>query len=989
MDPIIAVFLQAIDLGVSLAGEARARKGAKDASALFRGLRSLDSDSLSASLSKVRLAGMLGSTLKAQDAKRALANPQLSRLVTELIFVSLVAEDKESADMVKDSLRLVVANTVRSTASQEDANNFGLQLASAFEELCVAAAEKVIQNSPDAFVAFQQTGLLRRATAILQNISDHHEAVVRVTNAATARERDRFISDYRKSCAEKHGYITPPDFKTSRKLPMEQLYVPPRISSNRRSVHAGNLSVEQFMTSIDRTVVLGDPGGGKSTLSGYIASRLARDKAGPVPFHVVLREFAAHGQRLSIVDYIEHQMGPGYEVKMEAGVVRDLLLTGKALVIFDGLDELLNAGQRREMQQRVELFSIQYPHAPVLVTSRRVGYEQAQLDGAIFSTYHLGSFEQEQVAEYAVKWFSAQDEFTEQKADERATAFVEQSAAVLDLRRNPLMLSLMCILFRGENYIPKNRPDVYSKCATLLFDQWDGTRGIEVPLQARDHVDAAMKYIAFEFLQSDAHDTGITERVLVQMMSNYLYSAGALENEDQAEKAAREFVDYCSGRAWVFTDAGSTGDGEPIYTFTHRTFMEYFAAVHLTRITDTPEALASRLLPQIAAEEWDVVAQLAVQQVNFSTESGSARALAAILKDGRKRTPENRANVLYFVVRCLAFAIVPVSLVRQIATACVSFALTTKLARRERHEMRPLLGLRVYADDREASIAAQQVQDDLSSAITDPATREISRWILLRLLLLSQTASLAPISPVDPAWETLLVDLAHQQRNLLVAEEPLDAPAASLLAWHGVLEDKLALEIIRDPALPFWARYFEDDNVASWSSANASGSRLFIKYAASTRTRLRPEQHAWVLTLASAFLEDFSVLPRVMPGLFSRRVSLRRNVGTTAETVEDIDIRVADAALLSVLGNAELIGGSSRHTRERTVHMVLGVFAAEDGGSPLEALKAFATAGVRDIAEKWEAGEVSIFHTERGSEDVDVLFEFSSDVYSDEQVAPD
>lgn len=987
MDPVVAVFLQAIDLGVNLAAEARARKGSKDALSLFRSLRGLDADSLSASFSNVKLAGMMGPTLKARDAQRALANAEVLRLVTELVFASLVSEDKEAASVVRDSIRMVVTDALRSAASEDDAASFGSQVAAAFEDLSVATAERVIEVNPDTFTAFQQTALLRRATAILQNISDHHEAIVRVTNSATARERERFISDYRKACAEKHGYITPPDFKTSRKLPMEQLYVPPSISSHRRALAAGDLDVSEFIQSIDRTVVLGDPGGGKSTLSGFIASRLAKRQNGMVPFHVVLREFATHSQSLSIVDYIERQMGPGYEVNLEKGVVRDLLLTGRAMVIFDGLDELLNAGQRRDMQQRVELFGIQYPHAPILVTSRRVGYEQAQLDSAIFTVYHLGAFEQAQVAEYADKWFSAQDEYTEAQAKQKAQAFVEQSASVLDLRRNPLMLSLMCILFRGENYIPKNRPDVYSKCATLLFDQWDGTRGIEVPLQARDHVDAAMKYIAFEFLQSDAHDSGITERVLVRMMSDYLYAEGAMENEAQAEKAAKEFVDYCSGRAWVFTDAGSTGDDEPIFTFTHRTFMEYFAAVHLTRITDTPEALVSKLLPQIAAEEWDVVAQLAVQQVNFSTQGGSARALTALLKDGRKRTPENRANVLYFVVRCLAFAIVPVSLVRQIATTCVAFALTLNPSRAERHELRPLLALRLYAEDREADIASQQVQDDLANAMDRRETALIGRWILLRLLLLTQTTSFASNGRVDPRWGTVMVTLARARKDALTGADLFDAPTALLLGWFEIIGHEQALGVIRACGLPFWARYFEIEDKSSWSSAGASVARLFLKYAASGREHLSDDQHAWVRMLANGFLEDFHVLPRVFPASVTRRATLRRTRVMSADTVRDLDVAVADATLLSILANAEIMAGASRHTRGHTLYLAVGMFRSDSETSPVDELKAVVSSNVRDLADAWEAGELSIFSTDVAAEDQDVLFDFPPDVDVDEQQA--
>ena len=47
---------------------------------------------------------------------------------------------------------------------------------------------------------------------------------------------------------------------------------------------------------------------------------------------------------------------------------------------------------------------------------------------------------------------------------------------------------------------------------------------------------------------------------------------------------------------WVFSDAGTTAAGERLYAFTHRTFLEYFAAAQLAYDSDTPEQLASNLL---------------------------------------------------------------------------------------------------------------------------------------------------------------------------------------------------------------------------------------------------------------------------------------------------------------------------------------------------------------------------------------------------------
>ena len=102
-----------------------------------------------------------------------------------------------------------------------------------------------------------------------------------------------------------------------------------------------------------------------------------------------------------------------------------LLLTGQAVVIFDGLDELLDTSRRADVASRVEHFCREYPLAPVLVTSRVVGYDQAGLDESQFVRYRLGGFRDEDVAQYARKWFALQEDAPQDDAE----AFLTESEA--------------------------------------------------------------------------------------------------------------------------------------------------------------------------------------------------------------------------------------------------------------------------------------------------------------------------------------------------------------------------------------------------------------------------------------------------------------------------------------------------------------------------------------------------------------------------------
>jgi predicted NACHT family NTPase len=294
------------------------------------------------------------------------------------------------------------------------------------------------------------------------------------------------------------------------------------------------------------------------------------------------------------------------------------------------------------------------------------------LDEQVFDTLRIAPFDDTKVREYVTKWFAADLELTNQQKEEKSHAFLRESNTVPDLRTNPLMLALMCNIYRGENYIPRNRLDVYEKCALMLFEKWDKSRGINVPLPFEAHVRPAMMYLA-HWVFSDEHlQGGVSEHALIAKCTEYLCPR-RYEDVDHAGQATAEFIEFCRGRAWVFTDTGTTKDGERLYQFTHRTFLEYFTAAHLVRTHATPELLGAALLPKIAAREWDVVAQLAFQLQNKNVEGAGDSLIASLLENARRRNQESeRPNMLSFAARALEFLVPSPALTREIVSACMN-----------------------------------------------------------------------------------------------------------------------------------------------------------------------------------------------------------------------------------------------------------------------------------------------------------------------------
>lgn len=545
-----------------------------------------------------------------------------------------------------------------------------------------------------------------------------------------AKLLSEFEKKYRRQISKRHGWIVPPDFNQPRKVPIDQLYVAPQFM--RRKGEKEVLTLPALLSHSQRVVILGNPGAGKSTFAFKLCYSLATHpsqlplmgRQDFVPILVVLREYGAkkHSHDYSILQFIKTKVQADYQIEPPPGAIEALLQGERAVVIFDGLDELLDTSSRQEISRDVESFCHLYPALPVYITSREVGYEQAPLDETNFEIFHLNPFNEMQVQEYITKWFNINTDLIPEEKKMKIEAFLKESYIVPDLRSNPLMLALMCNIYRGENYIPRNRPEVYEKCATMLFERWDKSRGIHVTLPLDWHISPMMKYLAHWIYTSKGLREGVTERRLIAKATEYLRGR-RFEDRDEAEYAALQFIDFCcKGRAWVFTDSGTTKEGERLYQFTHPTFLEFFTAAYLERTCETLEKLLDNLLPKISHREWDNVAQLAFQLRSKNSEDAGDRLLTALIKQAnevvqsrnknsklrpgkvsrlsrrneatpfRNKNSQDKLdsgdgilpstlewNILSFAARCLEFIVPSPKITRNITKACIDYVLTCGL----------------------------------------------------------------------------------------------------------------------------------------------------------------------------------------------------------------------------------------------------------------------------------------------------------------------
>lgn len=485
-----------------------------------------------------------------------------------------------------------------------------------------------------------------------------------------------FADQMRAQVASVHRHMRLPHLGESRSVPYDQLYVAPVLRPEQESSRAPLLS--ELVLPGRRSVVLGDPGAGKSTLAAKLAHDIASgripDAAGRVPFLMVLRNFTTAFRRggRGLTHHLEQICADPYNLTPPPDAVEYLLRNGRAVVLLDGLDELVSPELRRNVVQLVDGFVSRYPQVPVIVTARRIGYADAPLDRRLFTVGVVSRMSADQVEEYAHRWFALDEATAAGDRRSMAVSFLEESEQVAELRANPLLLALLCAMYSSEHYIPRNLAQVYERCAVMLFDRWDSMRGIAVPLQFQGRLRGAVQHLAWNLFNAEESGKALPRHRIVRLLVERLVAIKF--DEDEATATAEQFLEFCTGRAWILTDVGAT-ETEPRYGFTHRTFLEYFAAEHLVRTNPSAERLWSALRPRVLAGEWDVVAQIALQLLDRNVEGGAEEVLRLVL-DSDVGHPHQESRLRGFAARALGYTQPAYDVIFDVAAVAVKSAVS-------------------------------------------------------------------------------------------------------------------------------------------------------------------------------------------------------------------------------------------------------------------------------------------------------------------------
>jgi hypothetical protein len=416
--------------------------------------------------------------------------------------------------------------------------------------------------------------------------------------------------------------------------------------------------LEQALAEQRRIMIEGPAGSGKSTLLQWIAVQAAQNSFPEtmqawnqlVPFFIRLRRCRQDG-------FPPPEAWPRLEANTVAGTMppewaHELLESGRALVLIDGVDEM-PLRQRNDFLREIRALVKQYPLARYAVTSRPSAVNEKQwpewrdwLRDAHFVEAAMREMEGEQLEIFVAQWHNALRESVAQE-EEKAQASQNRDKLIqllrkrLDLRQlaaTPLLAAMICALYQDrQDNIPRERLKLYEECVEMLLER----------REQRKEVDLSQDYVNLSYSQKIA----LLRELAYWMLDNELSVASSEDAEtifnqtlpglnlsDISGAQIRQlFVDRIGLLQEAIVDEIS---------FRHRSFQEYLAA----------QAAIYRgnigvLLKHARHDQWRETIILAA---GLAPAREKEKLLNGLIKKAEKlQTDTNRRQLLLLALACL------------------------------------------------------------------------------------------------------------------------------------------------------------------------------------------------------------------------------------------------------------------------------------------------------------------------------------------------
>lgn len=370
-----------------------------------------------------------------------------------------------------------------------------------------------------------------------------------------------------------------------------------------------------------RLLIKGEPGSGKTIMLKFIALMLTHGNAGAArlgldaPYLPIFVRLANYAEKLKLnsslaletflLDYINSYY-PGEKGQPE--FLRLALDKGACLILLDGLDEVGDIGDtlmhgntlRSETIKQVQRFVSRRCNEKctnrIIVTSRLEGYTAGDLMD--FREMEISRLRvPDEVEAFLLRWYTAWLQEADSRLDYEAAqkraqrdyvngimASINQSESVRRLAMNPLLLTILAIIYETGKKLPNRRVELYETVAKTMIENWRQSQTDHVS-NIHEMMSAAEVYFTLASLAYWLHENisggTMSNGEWQEKIHDLLKEAG--HEEAELKQLVEHFMRHAKQETGLLTEKSPGQIG-----FFHLTLEEYMAAVEIARQdTDT------------------------------------------------------------------------------------------------------------------------------------------------------------------------------------------------------------------------------------------------------------------------------------------------------------------------------------------------------------------------------------------------------------------
>lgn len=366
-------------------------------------------------------------------------------------------------------------------------------------------------------------------------------------------------TDYLSKTTEKYSK-SKSFFIRSEPTSLYSYYVPIGITCNRHSILEPD--IDQCFQKSKRIIISGSGGSGKSILLKHLFLDCIASGS-YVPIMVELRDL--NGTQTTLDAFVTELLSD-FGFKVDGNYVEKAKKAGHFCFFLDGYDEIAHSSRSRLLRE-IKSLSKKYPDCPIVISSRP---DEAFNGLEEYSNFFVRPLTLKTASLLVEKLPFDEEIKSKFQKDLRASLFGSHASFL----SNPLLLSIMLLTYGENSEIPSKLSIFYNQAFEALFlrhDAYKGgfTRGRRTKLDIQDF---SRVFSVFSLQTYDRRDFKMPRTACLTYIEKSKQSLAI-------DFVTEDYLDDLLSAACLLMEEGLE------IAFSHRSFQEYFVALHISSAT--------------------------------------------------------------------------------------------------------------------------------------------------------------------------------------------------------------------------------------------------------------------------------------------------------------------------------------------------------------------------------------------------------------------